>query len=155
MPEVKTNPARPPSGVKSKPHLLAAARHIERNPVRTGLVGRAADWAWSSAGAHVRVRDDGLVRVAPLLDRTAGWVCTWEKWLTRDGEAAIRERLQLHERTGRPMGEAGFLERLERILGRRLSPGKPGRPPKEAKAAPGHTLSPDCQTPRLGLEPRT
>jgi hypothetical protein len=31
------------------------------------------------------------------------------------------------------MGEEGFIERLEGILGRRLSPGKPGRPAKKNK----------------------
>jgi len=121
------------SFVMDEPHLLAATRYIERNPLRAGLVPRAEDWPWSSAAPHVRGQDDGWVRVRPLLERTAGWVCTWRKWLARDEDAAVRERLQLHERTGRPMGEEAFLQRLEGILGRQLSPGKPGRPPKEPK----------------------
>src|SRR5882672_4557138 len=50
-------------------HLIAAARYVVLNPVRAGLVARAEDWAWSSARAHLAGRDDGLVRVAPLLDR--------------------------------------------------------------------------------------
>jgi len=122
------------SFVMDEPHLLAAARYMERNPVRAGLVERAEDWAWSSAAAHVRGRDDALVRVAPLLERTAGWVCTWADWLTRDEDAGIGDRLQLHERTGRPLGQQGFVERLEVILGRRLSPGRPGRPTKKVKS---------------------
>jgi putative transposase len=121
------------SFVMDEPHLLAATRYIERNPLRAGLVPRAEDWPWSSAAPHVRGQDDGWVRVRPLLERTAGGVCTWRKWLARDEDAAVRERLQLHERTGRPMGEEAFLQRLEGILGRQLSPGKPGRPPKEPK----------------------
>ena len=40
--------------------LIAAARHIERNPVKAGLVMRAADWLWSSAAAHVAGRGDDL-----------------------------------------------------------------------------------------------
>ena len=121
------------SFVMDEPHLLAAARYIERNPLRAGLVQRAEDWPWSSAAAHVRGQDDGWVRVGPLLERAAGWVCPWSEWLRLDEDAAIRERLQLHERTGRPMGDERFLKRIEEIVGRRLSPGKPGRPPKKPK----------------------
>ena len=116
------------SCVMDEPHLMAAVRYVERNPVRARLVDRAEDWPWSSAAAHVAGRDDALVRVAPLLERTTGWVCTWSQWLAQDEDSAIGSRLQLHERTGRPMGSEGFMERLEIILGRRLSPGKPGRP---------------------------
>jgi putative transposase len=121
------------SFVMDEPHLLAAARYIERNPVRPGLVQRAEDWPWSSAPAHVRGRDDGWVRVGPLLERVADWACTWGECLARDEDGSIGDRLRLHERTGRPLGGGGFMRRVEAILGRRLSPGKPGRPPKEPK----------------------
>ena len=36
-----------------------------------------------------------------------------------------------HERTGRPLGENGFVENLEKMLGRSLQPQKPG-PKKKA-----------------------
>jgi len=36
-----------------EPHLLAAARYVETNPVRARLVASAEDWPWSSAAAHV------------------------------------------------------------------------------------------------------
>jgi len=35
-----------------------------------------------------------------------------------------------HTRTGRPLGEPGFVERLEFLLGRVLRPGKRGPKPK-------------------------
>ena len=41
------------SFVMDEPYLMAAARYVERNPVGAGLVGRAEDWAYSSAPAHV------------------------------------------------------------------------------------------------------
>jgi putative transposase len=40
------------------------------------------------------------------------------------------EMLRRHTRTGRPLGEIGFIERLEDFLGRLLRPGKRGRKPK-------------------------
>ena len=43
-----------------------------------------------------------------------------------------QEALRLHERTGRPLGDARFLAKLERLAGRVLRPRKPG-PKKKAK----------------------
>jgi putative transposase len=34
-------------------HLPRALAYVDLNPVRAGLVGRAADYPWSSARAHV------------------------------------------------------------------------------------------------------
>jgi putative transposase len=42
---------------------------VALNPVRARLVERAEDWPWSSARAHLAGRDDGLVRVAPVIAR--------------------------------------------------------------------------------------
>ena len=56
-----------------EPYLLAAARYVELNPVRAGLVANAADWPWSSARAHLSGRDDRLVTVAPLLAIIGDW----------------------------------------------------------------------------------
>ncbi len=61
------------SFVMDEPYLLAAARYVELNPVRAGLVATAEAWAWSSAKAHLIGRDDRLVKVAPLSAMVADW----------------------------------------------------------------------------------
>ena len=124
------------SFVMDEPHLIAAARYIERNPVRGKLVGRAEDWAWSSASAHVQGRDDAWVGNDWLAERTAGWVYTWGQYLARqeqDDESATAKLLRRHENTGRPLGDERFVKRIGRLLGRKLLPGKPGRPKKPRK----------------------
>ena len=45
-------------------HLYLAARYVELNPVRAGLVKRPEAYRWSSAGAHLRGRDDELVKAS-------------------------------------------------------------------------------------------
>ena len=55
------------SFVMDEDHLLTAARYVELNPVRAGLVQAPSRYRWSSAAAHLRRRDDVLVQVAPLL----------------------------------------------------------------------------------------
>jgi putative transposase len=110
------------SFVLDENYLLTAARYIELNPVRAGLVSTPRQYRWSSAAAHMRGKDDVLVRVRPLL-RLAS---EWRKFLTR----AVREEdlkvLRTHERTGRPLGDEAFLAALEQDLGRILRRQKPG-----------------------------
>ncbi|NNG05283.1 MAG: transposase [Inquilinus sp.] len=113
-----------------EPHLLAAARYVELNPVRARLAKRPQDWKWSSAKAHRAGRDDGLVTVAPLLER----VGDWKAFLKGGPDEAALAAIRGHERTGRPLGAAAFVERLESRLGRALGPRKPGRKPKPKKA---------------------
>ncbi len=45
-------------------------------------------------------------------------------------EAKEEEIWRQHERTGRPLGEAAFLDRVESLLGRLVRPAKRGRKPK-------------------------
>ncbi len=111
------------SFVMDEPYLLAAARYVELNPVRAKLVARAADWRWTSARAHLAGRDDRLVEVAPLLAMIDDWRAFLDSGLP---EEQLRE-LRNHARTGRPLGDVAFLERLETLVGRVLRPRKPGR----------------------------
>jgi len=101
-------------------HLLAAARYIEMNPVAAGLVKSPEAYRWSSVHAHMNGQDDILTRVAPLLEM----VGDWQEFLKLpDGEEA--QKIEQHKRTGRPLGEDGFVTRLENRLERVLRPQKP------------------------------
>jgi putative transposase len=112
-------------------HLLTAARYVELNPVRARLVARAEDWPWSSARAHLAGADDELACVAPL-GQTIG---NWQEFLTVEPADAGLATIRRHQRTGRPLGDDAFVDRLEARLARKLRPGKPG--PKPASDAAG------------------
>ncbi len=107
-----------------EPYLLAAARYVELNPVRAGLVDSPAEWRWSSARAHLSGHDDGLVKVAPLLAMVGDWAGLLNSALR---EEELKE-LRGHGRTGRPLGDEAFVGRLEALLGRVLKLQKGGRP---------------------------
>ena len=108
-------------------HLVAAARYIELNPVKAGLAPSPEAWRWSSAGAHLAGRDDAVVKVAPLLDRIADW-----RGFLAGGLPEAEERLiDQHLSTGRPLGEARWLEQIAEATGRDLRRRKPGPKPKE------------------------
>jgi putative transposase len=108
-------------------YLLAATRYVEMNPVRAGLVDRPEAYRWSSAAAHLTARNDGLAKVAPLLEI----VGNWKQFLSEPTREQDGPRLQRHERTGRPLGVPEFVAKLEGIVQRPLSPKPPGRKPKE------------------------
>ena len=69
------------SCVLDEPHLLAAVRYVEQNPVRGGLVERPEDWPWSSAAAHLAGTDDVLVQVDPMLELVKSFVSDWRAYL--------------------------------------------------------------------------
>ena len=107
-------------------HLLMAARYVELNPVLAGLAKTAGNWPWSSAAAHLKGADDGLVRVGSLLERVEDWRAFLDGGLG-DGEA---ETVRRHAHTGRPLGDDDFVAGLEKKLKRPLGARKRGRKPK-------------------------
>ncbi len=117
------------SFVMDKPYLLAAARYVELNPVRAGLAASARGYRWSSARAHLKGKDDPLVRVSPLLAMASNWRQLLSG-VVRDEE--LRQFRQ-HERTGRVLGDEKFQKRLEKKLGRILRRQKPGPKKQEMK----------------------
>ena len=108
-------------------YLANAVRYVAMNPVRAGLVERAEDWRWSSARAHLAGEDDGVVRVAPVLER----VGDFRAFIGDDEDAAAFKALRQSETTGRPLGSAGWITALERRSGRTLAPQKRGRKSRE------------------------
>jgi putative transposase len=107
-------------------HLIAAVRYVALNPVRARLVAKARDWPHSSARAHLKGTDDGLVRVRPVLDRVARFADLLETQADDPAFAALRRS----ELIGRPLGSAIFAQRAEALLGRTLAPAKRGPKPK-------------------------
>ncbi len=110
------------SFVMDEPYLLAAARYVELNPVRAKLVVAPSAYRWSSARAHLKGKDDGLVRVRPLLEMAG----SWRRLLTSAVSEEELHEFREHERTGRVLGDEDFQQRLERQLGRVLRRQKPG-----------------------------
>jgi len=90
--------------------------------VTAGIAEDAAAWHWSSARAHLAATYDELVTVAPLLEMAGDW----RLFLAGAAEEEQVNDIRKHERTGRPLGSEGFVERLETVLDRPLKRGKPG-----------------------------
>ena len=108
-------------------HLSTALRYVALNPVRAGLVAKAQDWRWSSVRAHLAGECDGIVVVAPALDRVGDFAA----FLSEDfDEAMTYAALRKAESVGRPVGSKEWLAEMEALTGVVLAPGKRGTKPK-------------------------
>lgn len=107
-------------------HLAHAMRYVSLNPVRAKLVERPQDWAWSSVRAHLAGEDDGLVRVAPALDRYGRFA----DFLGEGADEAALRALRRAETSGRPLGSEAWVAALETRTGRVLAPRKRGPKPR-------------------------
>jgi putative transposase len=120
-----------------EPHLFRAARYVSLNPVRARLTARAEDWPWSSARAHLAGHDDGVVKVAPLLDRIGDFAAFLDQPFDENTEYAALRR---SETIGRPLGDKDWIGRLEREHARNLAPRKRGRKPRQDREPVDHDL---------------
>ena len=111
------------SFIMNEEYLLACSRYVELNPVRAGLVKEPEAWPWSSASSHIRGQDDLVVKTRPLTEMID---INWKDFLTVDVQETKIELLRKHERTGRPLGDDSFIEKIELLLNRKLRPQKPG-----------------------------
>lgn len=108
-------------------HFLAVARYIELNPVTAGIIEEPHVYPWSSARHHLMGKPDRLVKTSPIKPMVADW-----QSFLHDGVVAAlsREEIERHLRTGRPLGEDAWVERIENAAGRKLSANRTGRPTK-------------------------
>ena len=125
-------------------HLWAALRYVERNPVRAGMVERAAEYVWSSASAHLAGEDK-----SGLLDM---------EWWRREGPANWGELLKIEEAdaeahlrgctyAGRPFGEESFVSDLGKRFGRYWTRGRPAKETPTKKTKDSHPVKASPQFP--------
>jgi putative transposase len=113
-------------------HLWTALAYVERNPVRAGMVGRARDYPWSSAAAHITGQDEH-----DLLDR---------EWWHREGYAHWEQHLEQTPRqsdealractyAGRPFGSETYLQEMAARFDRHWTPGRPKKNPPPRRSS--------------------
>ena len=114
-------------------HLWTALRYVECNPVRAGIVERAADYAWSSAVAHLTGQD-----ARGMLDmewRRREAPAGWEQALAA-GERESDEMLRRCTYAGRPFGSEEFVAKMAERFGRQWVRGRPAKARPAAAGEP-------------------
>jgi len=116
-------------------YLLACQRYIELNPVRAGMVEHPGEYCWSSYGANAQGEDSPLIVPHNLYLSLAGDPAS--------RQAAYRELFRYSLKPGLvdsirkatngnfALGDARFGDQIATMLGRRVQPGRSGRPKKQ------------------------
>jgi putative transposase len=122
--------------VESEAYLLACQRYIELNPVRARIAAQPEEYPWSSYSALAHGAPNPLVQPHPLYlalgdapdARQRAYQALFQDRLAPAVVDAIR-----HATNGNfVLGDARFAGRIGEELGRRVTPGKAGRPRKSA-----------------------
>ena len=120
--------------VETERYLLACYRYIELNPVRAGMVDRPWEYRWSSCRANVLGEPDDLVVPHSEFNELARdrelRMRTYREMLMDaiDDETLARFRRSIHH--DQPMAADRYVSSIEKLVGRRLRLGTPGRPRK-------------------------
>lgn len=124
--------------IQADRYLLACMVYIDLNPVRAGLVGQARDYPWSSHAHYIGLRMDKLLTPHPLYWALGNTPFAREAayaGLVQAGVSAAQlEDLTQSTLHGWALGEAGFVDELQKRTSRRLSKTSAGRPLSSSKS---------------------
>ena len=109
-------------------YLWTVSKYIEHNPVRAGIVKRPEDYLYSSAKAHILGEKDPLLK-EPLFDKSQ--LDEYRRFIRSEEDKKIIEEIRKQTRSGKPLGDGGFLKILSEKLGCSLSFRPKGRPRKK------------------------
>ncbi len=122
-------------------YLLACQRYIELNPVRAGMVTHPADYRWSSYRANAQGDADAVVRPHALyhaLGRDAGERRVAYRELFRHVlEPGLVDEIRRATNGNYALGDERFAAQVSAALGRRVTPGRSGRPRRTLETEPG------------------
>lgn len=111
--------------VQGDEHFLTVCRYVEANPVRAGLVDRAADWPWG--GYYARGDGDKPFTLATWpVARPRNWSAT----VNRNLRANTLDQLRLSTNRGRPWGSESWVRATAKRLDLHHTLRNAGRPRK-------------------------
>ncbi|MFO8052833.1 MAG: transposase [Candidatus Omnitrophota bacterium] len=111
-------------------YALACARYIERNPVRAKLAKKPYFYEFSSAKVHCgmeRFDDLGVNMLFEYIDEEQK---NWINFIEEEDRGDQIKEIRKKTRSGRPIGSIGFIEKMEKKLGKSLRMKPKGRPRK-------------------------
>jgi putative transposase len=123
--------------VSTGEYFMTCCRYIELNPVRAGMVCDPSDHPWSSYRRNARSIPDALVTEHGeymALGRTGEErAAAYRELFKSEVDPALLAQLRQALQESRPFGSERFKDEVEKALGRRVRPGKAGRPTRRAR----------------------
>jgi len=121
--------------IDQKQYLFFCQRYIEMNPVRAGMVIHPREYRWSSYSVNAQGAKSSLISHHPLYlalgqadrERQAAYRGLFSQELNSDKIDKIRRATNGNF----ALGDSRFADEIAEMLGRRVTPGKAGRPRKK------------------------
>ena len=127
-------------------YLLACQRYIELNPVRAGMVGHPAEYRWSSYRANAQGEHDALLKPHLMYEALGADAISREtayrELFRYELDPGLVDEIRRATNGNFALGNDHFAAQVSSALGRRVMPGKSGRPRKVLESESG-TLSQD------------
>ena len=115
---------------------MGCQRYIELNPVRAGMVGHPGEYRWSSYQANGQGEDNLLIRSHALYQAlgldAASRQTAYRELFRHELEPGMVNEIRRATNGNFVLGSARFAAEVAVALGRRVLPGKSGRPRKVA-----------------------
>ncbi|MBT9438503.1 MAG: transposase [Desulfobacterales bacterium] len=122
-------------------YLLACQRYIELNPVRAGIVAHPGEYRWSSYGYNGQGERSDLLShhsVYQGLGRTSEErQAAYRELFRHELEPGVVDQIRQATNGNFALGNQRFKEEIAAMLGRRVTPGKAGRPRKKTEKKEG------------------
>lgn len=129
--------------VQSDLYLLACYRYIELNPVRAGMVADPAAYPWSSFRVNAGGEPSGLI--TPHAEYLRLGHDHYRSLFVGHLDPGLVQRIRATTNGGYALGAEAFQREMAGLLGRSVSKGTAGKPPR--------TGSPKAMTPELFQRP--
>ncbi|MHB1358539.1 MAG: transposase [Rhodocyclaceae bacterium] len=127
-------------------YLLACQRYIELNPVRAGMAEHPADYRWSSYRCNAQGEADPLIRPHAIYeafgDDPASRQAAYRELFRYELEPKLVDEIRRATNGNFALGNTAFAEQVRAALGRRVTPGKSGRPRKVVEPVSGELFRP-------------
>ena len=122
---------------QSESYVLACYRYIELNPVRANMVAHPRDYRWSSYRANAEGRVDALLTPHPEYLRMGGnepdRLHAYRQLFTAHLDPQCIAEIRRATNGNYALGDEHFRGEIARMLNRRVTPGKGGRPAKRGQ----------------------
>ena len=120
--------------IQEETYLLACQRYIELNPVRAAMVAHPAEYRWSSYRAHAQGENNALLCPHPLYDALGidapSRQAAYRELFRYALDPGVVDEIRKATNGNFLLGDTRFGADVAAALGRRVQPGKSGRPRK-------------------------
>ena len=116
-------------------YVLSCYRYIELNPVRAGMVEHPAEYRWSSYRSNAQGEASKLLKTNDLYQRLGESSSQrqerYRELFRNQLDQGMIDQIRRATNGNFALGNDRFKSQVEEALGRRVSPGKTGRPCKQ------------------------